>query len=72
MNEKKRAEEEILRFASFPRLNPNPVLELDLAGQITFSDEGAQKRFGNWAARISPPSCLRTWRSCSKAIAIKE
>ena len=29
--QKKRAEEEILRFASFPRLNPNPVLELDLA-----------------------------------------
>jgi len=43
MNEKKRAEEEILRFASFPRLNPNPVLELDLAGQITFSNEGAQE-----------------------------
>lgn len=38
---RKRAEEEILRFASFPRLNPNPVLEIDLGGKVTYGNDGA-------------------------------
>jgi len=42
ITDRQRAEEEILRFASFPRLNPNPVLEVDLDGQITFANEAAQ------------------------------
>ena len=40
---RKRAEEEILRFASFPRLNPNPVLEIDLGGKITYGNEWAHE-----------------------------
>jgi len=34
--ERKRDETEILRLSSFPQLNPNPVLELDVFGNITF------------------------------------
>ncbi|MDO9531638.1 MAG: PAS domain S-box protein [Deltaproteobacteria bacterium] len=38
---RRRAETEILRFASFPRLNPNPVLEVDLGSKITYVNENA-------------------------------
>jgi two-component system, cell cycle sensor histidine kinase and response regulator CckA len=37
----KQAEEEIERLASFPQLNPNPVLEVDTAGQITYANPAA-------------------------------
>jgi PAS domain S-box-containing protein len=43
ITERKRAEEEILRFASFPRLNPNPVLEIDLGGKVTYGNEWAHE-----------------------------
>src|SRR3989304_919233 len=39
----KRAENEIERFASFPKLNPNPVLELDSSGKITFCNDAAYR-----------------------------
>ena len=41
MTEKKRAEDERKHFASFPKLNPNPVLELDSSGKITFCNDAA-------------------------------
>jgi PAS domain S-box-containing protein/putative nucleotidyltransferase with HDIG domain len=39
---RKRAEEEIARLASFPQLSPNPVLEMDTLGNITFANPAAQ------------------------------
>ena len=38
---RKKAEEEIERFASFPKLNPNPVLEVDSSGRIVFYNDAA-------------------------------
>ena len=38
---RKKVEEEIERFASFPKLNPNPVLEVDSSGKITFHNDAA-------------------------------
>lgn len=43
ITEHKRAEDEIKRFASFPKLNPNPVLELDSSGKITFCNDAAYR-----------------------------
>jgi PAS domain S-box-containing protein len=40
---KKRLEEEVQRLASFPQSNPNPVLEVDLAGRITFHNAATVK-----------------------------
>ena len=37
--ERKLAENEIKRFASFPQLNPNPVLEVDSSGKIIFYND---------------------------------
>ena len=38
ITERQRAGEEIARLASFPQLNPNPVMEVDNAGHITFTN----------------------------------
>ncbi len=38
---RKKAEEEVERFASFPKLNPNPILEVDSSGNITFHNDAA-------------------------------
>ena len=36
ITERKKAEEKIEHLASFPQLNPNPVIETDLKGQVIF------------------------------------
>jgi len=41
ITERKQAEHQIEHLASFPRLNPNPVLEVDRSGTITFMNEAA-------------------------------
>ena len=40
---RKQREREILRQASFPRVNPNPVLEADTAGRITYFNQAAHE-----------------------------
>ncbi|MFA5038647.1 MAG: PAS domain S-box protein [Candidatus Omnitrophota bacterium] len=41
----KRNEEELIRLASFPLLNPQPVVEVDLEGHVFFSNPAAEKLF---------------------------
>jgi PAS domain S-box-containing protein len=41
ITERKRAEEKINYLASFPLINPNPVLEVDEGGQILFANPSA-------------------------------
>lgn len=43
--ERKQAQEEILRLASFPRLHPSPVIELDPAGAVTYLNPAAERLF---------------------------
>jgi PAS domain S-box-containing protein len=38
ITERKQAEKEIEHLASFPQLNPNPVIEIDANGTVTFSN----------------------------------
>lgn len=41
VTERKLAENKIAHLASFPQLNPNPVIEIDAAGKVTFSNSAA-------------------------------
>ncbi len=54
--ERKQAQEEILRLASFPRLLPSPVVELNLAGEVTYVNPAAESLFpGLIATGLSHP-----------------
>jgi PAS domain S-box-containing protein len=41
MAERRQAEAEIKRLASFPQLNPSPILEIDFTGAITYYNQAA-------------------------------
>jgi two-component system CheB/CheR fusion protein len=43
ITERKLMEEQTAHLASFPQLNPNPVLEVDAAGLVIFSNPAARK-----------------------------
>lgn len=43
--ESQQAQEEILRLASFPRLNPSPVIEVNSSGEVTYANPVAEKLF---------------------------
>ena len=42
---RKKAEAEIAYIASFPELNPNPILELDMTGNVNYANPAAKTRF---------------------------
>ncbi len=44
--EAKQTEQEIQRLASFPQINPQPILEMDLDGRITFYNQAALEVLG--------------------------
>lgn len=43
--ERQQAQEEILRLASFPKLNPNPVIEIGPGGEVTYTNPVAERLF---------------------------
>ncbi len=49
--ERHEAQEEILRLASFPRLNPNPVIEIGPAGEVTYTNPVAERLFPDLAGK---------------------
>lgn len=48
--DRQQAQEEILRLASFPRLHPSPVIELDSAGAVTYANPAAERLFPDLGA----------------------
>jgi PAS domain S-box-containing protein len=45
VTERKQMEKELTRLASFPQLNPNPVIEVDLTGQIHYLNPATEQLF---------------------------
>lgn len=43
--ERQQAQEEILRLASYPRLDPNPVIEISSSSEVTYINPAAEKAF---------------------------
>jgi PAS domain S-box-containing protein len=43
ITERKLAEAEVQRLASFPLINPNPILEMDIDGKVTFYNPAAKQ-----------------------------
>lgn len=43
--DRQQGQQEILRLASFPRMDPNPVLEVNAAGEITYLNPAAARLF---------------------------
>ncbi len=49
--ERHQAQEEILRLASFPRLNPSPVIEIDASGAVSYLNPAAEREFPDFAEK---------------------
>ena len=57
--EHRQAKKEILRLASFPRLDPSPVIELDSTGKVFFLNPAAERMFPElWSMGQSHPLLL--------------
>ena len=56
-------EAEMARLASFPMLNPNPVAEVDLAGQVYYLNYAAERLFPDLRQRGSEHPWLVDWKS---------
>jgi PAS domain S-box-containing protein len=61
--QKQRAEEEKARLASFPILNPNPVIEADLNGNVLFMNPSAHMLFPDLQNRGRKHPFLAYWES---------
>ena len=57
ITERKKMEDELALLASFPKLNPNPVVEVDLAGQVHFLNPAAQQLFPD----LQESGCSNPW-----------
>ncbi|MGA2265128.1 MAG: ATP-binding protein [Phycisphaerae bacterium] len=65
--ERKHAEEEAGRLASFPMLNPQPIVEADLEGHVCFANAAAQRLFPDLLQRGPDHPWLANWESLVKA-----
>jgi PAS domain S-box-containing protein len=60
---RKQAEEAMERLASFPRLNPNPIAELDLAGKVLYVNPAAEQLFPSLQETGISHPWLADWES---------
>jgi len=68
VTERKIAESAIQKLAAFPRVNPNPVLEFDGEGTLTYSNDAAREMARSLGKEellaILPPQASRMVREC--------
>ncbi len=68
ITERKKAEEQITRLASFPTLNPNPIIEMDLDGKIQYINPAAKTMFADLETLSLNHPFLANWKSATKAL----
>jgi PAS domain S-box-containing protein len=66
ITERKRNERDMARLASFPILNPSPIIEADLNGQVLFANPTAQKLFPDIQTRGLEHPFLADWGNLNK------
>jgi signal transduction histidine kinase len=71
ITECKKDEQEIARLASFPTLNPSPVVEVDKAGEITFANPATKQLFPTLEAIGLTHMFFDDWDSVQKTFAAK-
>ena len=67
ITERKRAESELLRLASFPERNPDPIVEIDCAGQVVYLNPAAELLFPDISALGLAHPWLDDWVSVQRA-----
>jgi PAS domain S-box-containing protein len=67
ITDRKRAEEEIAHLASFPRLNPHPVIEVDLDGRVFFTNDAALQLLPELVHKAADHPFLADWPAVADA-----
>ncbi len=68
ITERKQAEAEIAHMASFPMLNPNPIIEMDLTGKILFCNPAAESLFPDLRQQEQGHPLLADWEAIVHSI----
>jgi PAS domain S-box-containing protein len=58
ITDRKRAEDRITHLASFPELNPNPILELRSSGEVIYANPAVTRALGNMGLGDDPEAFL--------------
>jgi PAS domain S-box-containing protein len=72
ITERKQTETEIMHLASFPELNPNPILELDINGNIKYINPAARTLFPDAQSAGSKHQFLANWETMANTLQSEE
>ncbi len=68
ITERKKVEAETKRLASFPMLNPRPIVEVDVAGHVHFCNPVAEQMFPDLYQRGVEHPWLADWKEVLRAL----
>lgn len=68
VTERKRMEESLAWLASFPQLNPSPVIEVDLAGHVHYCNPASEKLFPDLRQLETGHPWLADWETVAGAL----
>ena len=67
-SERRKAEKAHIRLASFPKLNPDPVAEVDLLGNVHFLNPAAERIFPDLGQLGPKHHYLSDWQTISRSL----
>lgn len=72
ITERKKNETEFRRLASFPKLNPNPIVELDLEGNIVYQNPSAMEMFPDLSEKLLSHPFVVDWKTIVEELVDKK